>query len=152
MDEIKLSQDQFDQITYFIDDWLRFQGFGGEYNKLVKLAVSLRESGVDFSKRPYICHALRIYDSRKQQAESGLQNAIKSQREELNKVLSSVLQEFRDRCSSDEEFSRRMSMVEAPELGNYFIDTYLFDDRPVFKVLCKVTSEGLTWTITRFAT
>ena len=46
---IKIKLETFLEILYFINDWLRLMGYGGEFYKLSRLVKSLAEQGV-FSK------------------------------------------------------------------------------------------------------
>jgi hypothetical protein len=49
------------QLCYFVNDWLRLMGGGGEYNKLVWFIRSVRDSfpNFDFSKYYYIDQELK---------------------------------------------------------------------------------------------
>lgn len=40
---IKIKLSTFLEILYFINDWLRLMGFGGEYRKLSSIVRQLRE-------------------------------------------------------------------------------------------------------------
>lgn len=50
--KVEITQEQFEVICYFINDWMRLMGFGGEYDKLSILIRSIAKDnpGFDFSE------------------------------------------------------------------------------------------------------
>jgi hypothetical protein len=54
--KVEITQEQLEVICYFINDWMRLMGFGGEYNKLRMLVRSIAKDNptFDFSKYYYI--------------------------------------------------------------------------------------------------
>ena len=55
-----LTDDQLGQLCYFVNDWLRLMGFGGEYKKLSDMIYSiyLSNQNFDFSKYWYITNII----------------------------------------------------------------------------------------------
>ncbi len=50
---ISVNDNQFEQMCYFWNDWLRLMSFGGEYTKLKSLLLDMKKSGVVFDKKFY---------------------------------------------------------------------------------------------------
>ena len=50
---ISVNDNQFEQMCYFWNDWLRLMGFWGEYTKLKILLLDMKKSGVVFDKKFY---------------------------------------------------------------------------------------------------
>jgi hypothetical protein len=51
--EIKITQEQLETICYFINDWMRLTGGGGEYNKMVSLVSFIAKDNPDFDFSKY---------------------------------------------------------------------------------------------------
>ncbi len=61
----ELTPEQIDQLGYFINDWLRLMGHGGEYRKLVSLVNDLYRSGIDFPANYREIHLVIDYGTRR---------------------------------------------------------------------------------------
>jgi len=52
----RITQELVDEISYFINDWLRLMGFGREYARLANLVMKLSRLGVKFDSKYYYIH------------------------------------------------------------------------------------------------